>query len=33
MLRRTKDMLVDGKPIVQLPNREVIAVGGPFLDM
>lgn len=32
MLRRTKTMTVDGKPLLTLPKREVIVVKGPFLD-
>ncbi len=32
MLRRTKLTLVDGKPLLQLPKREIIEVKGPFLD-
>ncbi|KAI5477148.1 SNF2 family helicase/atpase [Pseudohyphozyma bogoriensis] len=32
MLRRRKDMLVDGKPIIVLPKREIIEVKGPFLN-
>ncbi len=32
MLRRTKTTLVDGKPLLQLPVREIIEIKGPFLD-
>ncbi|EGU11306.1 DNA repair protein rad5 [Rhodotorula toruloides ATCC 204091] len=32
MLRRTKTMTVDGKPLLTLPKREVVVVKGPFLD-
>ncbi|GAA5967015.1 hypothetical protein JCM21900_002355 [Sporobolomyces salmonicolor] len=32
MLRRTKTMVVDGKPLLVLPAREIIEVKGPFLD-
>lgn len=32
MLRRTKGMMIDGKPLLSLPKREVIEVKGPFLD-
>ncbi|GAA6015721.1 hypothetical protein JCM10207_008774 [Rhodosporidiobolus poonsookiae] len=32
MLRRTKTMEVNGKPLLQLPDREIIEVKGPFLD-
>lgn len=32
MLRRTKTMMIDGKPLLQLPKREIIEVKGPFLD-
>ncbi|GAA6057214.1 hypothetical protein JCM3770_003264 [Rhodotorula araucariae] len=32
MLRRRKTDLVDGKPLLNLPTREIIEVKGPFLD-
>lgn len=32
MLRRTKTMMIDGKPLLLLPKREIIEVKGPFLD-
>lgn len=32
MLRRTKTMMIEGKPLLTLPKREIIAVKGPFVD-
>jgi hypothetical protein len=32
LLRRTKTMTIDGKPLLLLPKREIIEVKGPFLD-
>lgn len=32
LLRRTKTMKIDGKPLLLLPKREIIEVKGPFLD-
>ncbi|GAA5933497.1 hypothetical protein JCM10213_001290 [Rhodosporidiobolus nylandii] len=32
MLRRTKTMMVEGKPLLALPAREVIDIKSPFLD-
>ncbi|ORY65664.1 SNF2 family N-terminal domain-domain-containing protein [Leucosporidium creatinivorum] len=32
MLRRTKTMMIDGKPLLALPGREIIEIKGPFLD-
>ncbi|GAA5999550.1 DEAD/DEAH box helicase [Rhodotorula paludigena] len=32
MLRRTKATMVEGKPLLQLPAREIIEMKGPFLD-
>jgi hypothetical protein len=32
MLRRTKTMMIDGKPLLALPEREIIEIKGPFLD-
>lgn len=32
MLRRLKTTMIDGKPILQLPERRVIEVKGPFTD-
>ncbi|GAA5972086.1 hypothetical protein JCM11641_002489 [Rhodosporidiobolus odoratus] len=32
MLRRTKTMTVEGKPLLTLPAREIIEVKSPFLD-
>lgn len=31
MLRRTKTMLVDGKPLLSLPGREIIHVQSDFI--
>lgn len=32
MLRRTKATMVEGKPLLQLPAREIVEMKGPFLD-
>lgn len=32
MLRRVKTQLINGRPLLQLPKREVIESKGPFLD-
>lgn len=32
MLRRTKKTEIDGKPLIELPEREIVLVKGPFLD-
>lgn len=32
MLRRTKSTIVDGKPIIVLPPKEVVTVKTDFLD-
>lgn len=32
MLRRVKTQIINGRPLLQLPKREVIESKGPFLD-
>lgn len=32
MLRRVKTQIINGRPLLQLPKREIIESKGPFLD-